>query len=60
MCRMNDTERLILIRALATNCRENNRVEAYEDNCPLLDLIHELSFGMKLEVEIDYSLGTSN
>jgi len=56
---MNDTERLILIRALATNCRENAKNEADEDNRPLLDLIHELSFGMKLEVEIDYSLGTS-
>ncbi len=57
---MNDTERLILIRALATNCRENVKNEADEDNRPLLDLIYDLSFGMKLEVAIDYSLGTSN
>lgn len=43
---MNDTERLILIRALATNCRENVKNGAEVDNRPLLDLIHEYAFGM--------------
>jgi len=52
-----DPERLILIRALATNMVENadNRADVY--NRPLAKLLKELAFEMKLELEIDFSLG---
>jgi hypothetical protein len=45
---MTDAERLILIRALATNCVQNVQVGANDDNAPLVQLIHELAFGMDL------------
>jgi len=53
---MKDFERLLIIRALALNCRENSKNEADEDNRPLLDLIHDLAFEMDLETT-NFSLG---
>ena len=52
-----DTERLILIRALATNMVENVKNGADVDNRPLAHLLKEIAFEMKLELEIDFSLG---
>jgi len=53
---MKDAERMIIIRALALNCRENAKNGADEDNRPLLDLIHELAFQMDVEYT-NFSLG---
>lgn len=55
---MDDAERLILIRALATNMVANAKNGADEDNRPLAELIHRLSFEMDLDKksEFDYSL----
>ena len=59
---MNDTERLILIRALATNCRENVKNGDNDSNDDLIFLLHEYAFGIGLDPlkgdEIDLSLGT--
>ena len=53
---MKDAERLMIIRALALNCRENAKNGADDDNRPLLDLIHELAFQMDVEYT-NFSLG---
>lgn len=43
-----DAERLILIRALATNMVENGKNGADSDNRPLARLLKELAFNMEL------------
>ena len=57
-----DTERLILIRALATNMVENGINGADSDNRPLARLLKELTFEMTLsdgpDGLVDLSLGT--
>jgi hypothetical protein len=52
-----DPERLTLIRALATNMVENIKYGADVQNRPLAHLLKEIAFEMKLELEIDFSLG---
>jgi hypothetical protein len=52
-----DPERLTLICALATNMVENIKYGADVNNRPLAHLLKEIAFEMKLELEIDFSLG---
>jgi len=52
-----DPERLTLIRALATNMVENIKYGADVQNRPLAHLLKEIAFDMRLELEIDFSLG---
>lgn len=48
---MDDAQRLLLIRSLATNAAVNVVNGADEDNAPLINLIHQLAFEMTLKVE---------